>query len=267
MSILRERQIKQILDDENILKRQVLDREKAQIKDYQETIKPPEVLDSVIVDNNRTNVNKFINKVNQLYIRLRVLRDSNEFFDTLMNTKGNEYRKYISLLNINEYYTDWENLMTEYTNLRLNQITKENIKINLLKIQPYVEEIVRILSKNIEVICNIWKYQQGFITVDTLFRTSIDLDKFPREFTEKEEFKFIDNLKAVNSNQLLLEHIETLAFFQVLNMQFKQNNYDFIQKSTIAYEITSIVNQIQIQTGSKALGKTLLAKYNKLLPG
>lgn len=265
MSILRENQIKQILDDENILKRQVIDRERGQIKDYQESIKPPEILDVELVNSNKNAVKNFISKINELYLRLRVLRESNQFIDTLTNSKGNDYRKFISLLNIEPYFIEWENLMSEYTNIKLNQVTKENMKSNLQKIEPFIDEIIRILEKNINSITGIWRFQNNQITDKQLFREYVKSDKFIN-LTEQKETEIIQEMLNIDTILLLMEHIESLAFFKEIQRQYKANNYNYMNKADIAYSIIEIINEIQRETRSVKLTNKLKEKYSNLLP-
>ena len=146
MSIIRENQIRQIRDEDNRLRKIVFGREKQGIKNYDENIKPVEILDTTIVDENKGSVQRFLNFLNELYLRLYVIEnEGKQFKETFSNTKGSEYRKYIELLNIVKPFNMWENLMTTYTNPALNQTTREGIKKDLQKITPFVVNINKFL--------------------------------------------------------------------------------------------------------------------------
>jgi len=266
MSILRKQQIQQVLDDENIIKRQVLNRVNSALKGYKESVLPAQIIDNDIVDNNKRDVNNFISLINELYLILRHTED--KLFE-LLTGHPSEYRRYLQLLNITKYYVTWEALMKEYSNFNLNYSTKDELKKNLIKIEAYVQEIDRLLEKNIIVLCNIWVYTHiggpTYMLKSIITNLHADADA-----TEEEIYNYVAYLEkkisGINSIQLLKEHIETRAFFMVLHKQHKSNKYGSVSADDIAFEITGIIKTISSTTQSKHLERILIHSFDRLLP-
>lgn len=240
MSIIRENQIRQILDDENILKRQIISRQSRGIRNYEENIKPPQVMDLRIVDENKSKINTFVQLVNELYLRLKVLSYENtQFVETFTNRKGSEYRKYIELLNIKKPFDLWEEITTTYTNPRINQITREQIENNLQKISTYVEQTINFLKNLISIICAIYLNVNDLIS-DRQFYIELRRN-YEKLFMEPEE------LIKIDTKLLLKEHIETLAFYNCISRSIRTNKIEPLNKSEIAYEIAQIIDEIYIK--------------------
>lgn len=255
MSIIRENQIRQILDDENILKRQVIDREKRGIRNYEENIKPPQILDTKIIDENKGKINNLLSYLNTVYLRLRFV-DEGQFLEILADLKKNEYRKYIELLNIVKPFQLWEQIMIEYTDPKLNQTTREQIKSNIQKLSSYIDEICVNISKIITCLCAIWLSNHGikspgvpyvpFMDDRDLFETIFDNKQYDSTKPIEREAR-ISLAKKIDSEVLLREHIEALAFYKCIQKNIKENKLVPLTKDEIAFEISQIINNIYIR--------------------
>ena len=262
MSILRERQIRQILDDENILKRQVIGREKAQIKDYEENIKPPQIIDNKIVETNNQEVNNLISFLNELYSRLKLIENNHsEFIDTFSNNKGNEYRKYLALLNIVKPFNLWEKLMNLMINPSVNIITKEQIQDKIQYLTPYLKQIIDSLDDTIKHLCYIFlgKFKVGIDATGKFnyFRAKDDENAVIDDATlfngifneiyddDDTDRKDVRELKKIDPS-LIREHIEAVALYKIILRQIEQNNLTPITKQLVAYEITDIIKSIDM---------------------
>ena len=266
MSILRKQQIQQVLDDENIYKRQVLSRINTALKGYQQSVLPAQIIDVDIVDNNKRSILNFVSMINELYLILRHTED--KLFE-LLTGHPSEYRRYLTLLNITKYYTAYEQLMKEYNNLNLNMSTKDQMKNNLTKIESYATEIIRLLKKNISILSTIWLFQFNGQSIERLMTIAPNL-RTEEHMILEDIHRLYEKIKhkvlSIDSIQLLKEHIETLAFFLVLDKQYQRNKYDSVTADDISFEITAIIKEIRMGTGNRDLELILTRSFDKLLP-
>jgi hypothetical protein len=268
MSIIRENQIRQIREEDNRLRKIVLNREKQGIKNYDENIKPVEILDTTIVDENKGSVQKFLNFLNELYLRLYIIaNESKQFKETFSNTKGSEYRKYIELLNIVKPFNMWENLMTTYTNPALNETTREGIKKDLQKVTPFVININEYLDETIKDLCNIWMSKSGLISDDQLFDKVFEMhdqEYYSMGEAEKEKYRRtnIEDLKEIDVDLLLKEHIESNAFYEIVLSQIESDRLEPITKEQVVLQIGRILNDIYAENRSVTLYKNLVSYFS-----
>jgi hypothetical protein len=257
MSIIRENQIREIRGETNRLQKIIYDREKSNITDYEENIVPVNILDEKIVDENKGKVDKFIRLVNALYSRLSLIdKSSSDFYETFSNTKSNEYRKYIELLNIVEALSQWNNLMNEYTNINTNSNTREKLILNLQKITPFINEICDYLYENIIQLCVVYLYKIGEIG-------DVEAHKYIYKVSanEHKSFENMQIVEGIEPEPLLKSHIVCLAFYRVVRHQLKTDNLNEIGKNEIAFEISQILNEMKVKFSSIRLEKLLLKQF------
>lgn len=258
MSIIRENQIREILDDENILKRQIISRQMRGIRNYEENIKPPQVMDLRIVDENKSKINTFVQLVNELYLRLKVITyEYTQFIETFTNRKGSEYRKYIELLNIKKPFDLWEEITTTYINPKINQITREQIINNLQKISSYVEKVTNYLEHITYSLCAMYLYRNDLISnVDLYFEV------FQKRITDEERIsEEIRDLEQIDTKLLLKEHIESLAFYKCISRSINTNKIEPLTRQEIAFEIAQIINEIYVKYPYEELNKYLIGLF------
>lgn len=258
MSIIRENQIRQILDDENILKRQIISRQLRGIRNYEENIKPPQVMDLKIVDENKSKINTFVQLVNELYLRLKVITyEHTQFIETFTNKRGGEYRKYIELLNIKKPFDLWEEIMTTYINPKINQITREQIINNLQKISSYVEKIINYLEQITYSLCAMYLNENNLISDEELY-----FEVYKKRVTDVEKISGeIKELEQIDTELLLKEHIETLAFYKCISRSINTNKIEPLNKQEIAFEIAQIINEIYVKYPYEELNKYLIGLF------
>jgi hypothetical protein len=268
MSIIRENQIRQIREEDNRLRKIVLNREKQGIKNYDENIKPVEILDTTIVDENKGSVQKFLNFLNELYLRLYIIEnEAKQFKETFSNTKGSEYRKYIELLNIVKPFNIWENLMTTYTNPTLNETTREGIKKDLQKVTPFVISINKFLDETIKNLCDIWMAKKGLISDDQLFdkvytQKTVEYYNMDEAGREKYKRKNVEDLKEIDVDLLLKEHIESNSFYEIVLSQMENDTLEPITKEQVVLQIGRILNDIYAENRSIILYRKLVSYFS-----
>lgn len=269
MSILRERQIQEILDSDNFFNRIVLERQKAHIKDYEENIKRPQVLDTSIVATNKNKINDFITLLNNLLIRLKSF-DLNlaEELTVFSNKNRSEYRKFLTELNITKPFQLWEDLMNEYTKPGLNEQTKESILIGLQKILPYLKTIINYSEKEILSLSYIVAYSEDnehgdkIIDKDELFHLYMDYD-----YDEYDEYnrEIIDLLTNINAINIIVPFIESCAFYRCVENAIEKNRLQPLTKQDIAFDISQIINEISLKSdyeGDDIVVRVIADKFN-----
>jgi len=265
MSIIRERQIKQIRDEDNRIRKIVYDREKQGIKDYEENIKPSSVLDVALIPVYNGKIQEILTFLNEVYIRTNlIVSNEDELTDVLGNTKGSEYRKYISLINIVKPFGLWEKLMNDYVKPETNEKLRETIINGVQKLTPYLNKIIPNLIEVNDKILSYMLFQDGEISEGTL--TSIlfgsDIDSLE---PGTKEYKYIkDVLKkfsVVNMDQILKEQIEAVAFYRAMNNQIVKGNLRPITKEEITFEILEQIREITINYDNSGLTNEIIAMF------
>jgi hypothetical protein len=267
MSIIRQNQIRQIREEDNRLRKIVFDRTKAGIQSYAQNIKPVGVLDTSLIDANKGEVDKFLYFLNELYQRLYIIdNQGKQFIETFTNARGNEYRKYLELLNIVKPFTMWEKLMKTYTDPALNQTTREGINKDLIKVVPYIKNITNMLYDTINQLCVIWQVKKGLMGYNTGFhriftQMTIEYGSMSKEEQEEYEIKEMKKLLATDPDLLLKEHIESYALYKVILDQIEKNNLGIITKEPIVLEITKVITELYRKHDSITLYKSLLSYF------
>lgn len=289
MSIIRENQLRQIREEDNRLRKIVFEREKRGIKDYEENIKPPQVIDTKIVDENSGKTRTFLDYLNNLYIRLNLIENNQaEFINIFRNTKDNEYRKFRELINIVKPFNLWDDLIKVYINPATNEMTREEIRGNIQKLTPFLKKNIEYLFDNIEHFtaifeCDILKddvvknynqqYEDGTISErrkDQLikyYKYILNINMYERIYDGKFDeddpanVKDLENLKLIDAEVELAPFIEITALLQLIDNEIEKGSLKPITKQDVAYEIAQVINKIYTKFGNADLNNRIIKLF------
>jgi hypothetical protein len=256
MDILRDRQIKEILDLDNFFKRIVIQRTKAGVQDYVQNKTEPQILNNTVADNNKKTVNDFLNDLNNLYVVLTIFnQDVEEFIGTLRNKNRGEYKKFMNLINIVKPFQIWTQLMDEYINPSINLITKENILNNLQKLLPFLSGVNNLLLGDVKDMSYIVANDTDLppdelgisypvISEQQLYGYFFDGNYYDEDNDDAR--KIMKLIKEIKALEILPNMIECLAFYRCVYNAITNNKLKPLSKSEIAYEIAQVLNEIYV---------------------
>jgi len=140
MQSLRDRQILEILDEDRNINRQVFDREKEQVKVFQENALPKKTRDleaEISVDKLIENINRIVeNKLTSLEYLLSKIVSTKDIGDA----EGR--RSYNNVVSNGDIITNYNQLIRVYTVQGLSRNSQELIKVKLQDIKPNVDAIL-----------------------------------------------------------------------------------------------------------------------------
>lgn len=140
MQSLRDRQILEVLDEDRNINRQVFDREKQQVKVFQENILPKKTRDleaETSVDKLVENINRIVeNKLTSLEYLLSKIVSTKDIGDA----EGR--RSYNNVVSNGDIITNYNQLIRVYTVEGISRASQELIKVKLQDIKPNIDAII-----------------------------------------------------------------------------------------------------------------------------
>jgi len=148
MQSIRNRQIREILDEDMNINRQVFDREKEQVRVFQEDVLPKKTRDieaEISVDKLIETLNKILeNKLTSLEYLLSKIVGTKDIGDA----EGR--RSYNNVINNGDFIIAYNQLVRVYTLSGLSRASQEAIKVKFQEIKPNLDAIVYGLQELIQ---------------------------------------------------------------------------------------------------------------------
>jgi len=140
MQSLRNRQIREIMDEEMNINRRVFDREKEQVRVFDEVILPKKTRDvdaEIGVDKLIENINKILeNKLTSLEYLLSKITSTQDIGDA----EGR--RSYNNIISNGDFITSYNSLIRIYTTAGISRNSQEIIKVKFQEIKPNIDAIM-----------------------------------------------------------------------------------------------------------------------------
>jgi len=140
MQSLRNRQIREIMDEEMNINRRVFDREKEQVRVFDEVILPKKTRDvdaEIGVDKLIENINKILeNKLTSLEYLLSKITSTQDIGDA----EGR--RSYNNIISNGDFITSYNSLIRIYTTAGISRNSQEIIKVKFQEIKPNIDAII-----------------------------------------------------------------------------------------------------------------------------
>lgn len=140
MQSLRDRQIREVLDEDQNINRQVFDREKQQVRVFQDNVLPKKTRDTeaeISVDKLIENLNRILeNKLTSLeYLLSKIVGTSN-----IGDAEGR--RSYNNVVSNGDFITTYNQLIRVYTTQGISRNSQEIIKVKFQEIKPNIDAII-----------------------------------------------------------------------------------------------------------------------------
>jgi len=266
---IRENQIRQIQEEDNRLKKIILERMRQANKDYVNNKVVPQIIDETIVNTSKTEARNFIDLINELLIIFASFDGGSqkELFSTYANRNRSEFRKLQNAISIVKPMRMWEDFIKKYTSPKVNVSTRELMVQEFIKILPFVSQLCDYLLDNVFYISKMYQYrlykdvfelekEDGFITeeeykkqkdmfLDNVIKYIIETDL--SGFSAEEIKQYKDDVNSTNYALLLTNLILALAFYRNLKRQIEKNLYNNITKSDIVFEVAQILKDILLE--------------------
>lgn len=140
MQSLRNRQIREVLDEDMNINRRVFDREKEQVKVFGEVLLPKKTRDieaETSVDKLIESINKILeNKLTSLEYLLSKITGTSDIGDA----EGR--RSYNSIVSNGDFITAFNQLVRVYTTQGISRNSQEIIKVKFQEIKPNIDAII-----------------------------------------------------------------------------------------------------------------------------
>lgn len=140
MQSLRNKQIREVLDEDMNVNRRVFDREKEQVRVFQENILPKKTRDmeaEIGVDKLIENINKILeNKLSSLEYLLSKITGTSDIGDA----EGR--RSYNAIISNGDFITAFNQLVRVYTTQGISRNSQEIIKVKFQEIKPNIDAII-----------------------------------------------------------------------------------------------------------------------------
>ena len=140
MQSLRNKQIREVLDEDMNVNRRVFDREKEQVRVFQENILPKKTRDmeaEIGVDKLVEGINKILeNKLSSLEYLLSKITGSSDIGDA----EGR--RSYNAIISNGDFITAFNQLVRVYTTQGISRNSQEIIKVKFQEIKPNIDAII-----------------------------------------------------------------------------------------------------------------------------
>jgi len=140
MQSLRNRQIREVLDEDMNINRQVFDREKEQVRVFQDTVLPKKTRDveaEIGVDKLIESINKILeNKLSSLEYLLSKITGTSDIGDA----EGR--RSYNNIISNGDFITVFNQLVRVYTTTGISRNSQEIIKVKFQEIKTNIDAII-----------------------------------------------------------------------------------------------------------------------------
>ena len=140
MQSLRDRQIREILDEDKIINQRVFDREKEQVRVFDEVVLPKKTRDidaEIGVDKLIESINKILeNKISSLEYLLSKITSTKDIGDA----EGR--RSYNNIISNGDFITAFNQLVRIYTTVGISRNSQEIIKVKFQEIKPNIDAII-----------------------------------------------------------------------------------------------------------------------------
>jgi hypothetical protein len=222
MSILRSQQIDEILNAENKLKRQIMDRLNTQVKQFNES--RPEKSESQVI--NDINIDSNVDKLLQI---LEAKYNAGETFLYSSFSYDNSNQKLLTQLLSNQDVITLFNKTVNLLNSTTEENSKDSLKLKLLQIKPLIDSI-------------------SFI-IFSIIRTIDDPDTHPRIPAGG---GFAPNLQGIRVYfQKFLPRIFTsYSVIRTIQKQLERNSYKPVTVDEINTEFNQFIDDYRADFGS-----------------
>ena len=236
---LRNRQINEILDEDNFFKRIIINRNNTHIKNYKENITQFPVIDEKMVEVNQSNIKKINSILTESLHILNLFLYSSTIQNNLVSdiNKGKYTDKLFDKLNTSELLNIWNELIKEYMSPKITQNMRDiyvNKFQNLLPLLKPLKDRLQELTK---------------IMFNHLITISEDVAFY--------DFKGYEVMTLI---PLIIPFISYLSIVSYIYDVIFKNNYNILSNQDLAYSIYNTLNYLYEVGGSNVENKNLIIK-------